>query len=182
MSWNFLETSIEYLKGVGPKRAELLKKELGVFTFYDLLMVYPFRYVDKSKFYLVNEIREDLPYVQLKGKITNVKAIGKHRPTRLTADFTDKTGTLKLVWFKGLKWYINKFKPNTEYIVFGQARGCRRRRSGSSRPGVRTDALIPGATSSRGASCAGTNRPMAKRGGHPRVPWDGSVPGAVPLG
>lgn len=121
MSNNFLETSIEYLKGVGPKRAELLKKELGVFTFYDLLLIYPFRYVDKSKFYKVKEIHEDLPYVQLKGKITNVKAIGKHRPTRLTADFSDNTGRIKLVWFKGIKWYINKFDPHTEYIVFGQA-------------------------------------------------------------
>ncbi len=122
MSWNFLETSIEYLKGVGPKRAELLKKELGVFTFYDLLMVYPFRYVDKSKFYQVREINDDLPYVQLKGKITNVKAIGKHRPTRLTADFSDQSGRIRLVWFKGIKWFINKFNANTEYIVFGQAK------------------------------------------------------------
>lgn len=121
MSRSFLDTSIEYLKGVGPKRAELLKKELGVFTFSDLLMVFPFRYIDKSKFYKVNEISSDLPYVQLKGKITNVKAIGKHRTTRLTATFSDDTGSITLVWFKGIKWYINKFNPNTEYIIFGQA-------------------------------------------------------------
>ena len=121
MSVNILDTSIEYLKGVGPKRAEVLKKELGVFTFNDLMMIFPFRYVDKSKFYLVKEIREGLPYVQLKGKITNVKSIGKSRNTRLTARFSDSTGSITLVWFKGIKWYINKFNPNTEYIVYGQA-------------------------------------------------------------
>ena len=77
MSTNILDTSIEYLKGVGPKRAAMLKREIGVHTFDDLIQYYPFRYIDKSKVHKVSEIRSDLAYVQLKGTISNVKKIGK---------------------------------------------------------------------------------------------------------
>jgi len=120
MSTNILDTSIEYLKGVGPKRAAMLKKEIGVHTFGDLIQYYPFRYIDKSKIHKVSEIRADLAYVQLKGTISNVRKLGKPRSQRLTAMLSDHTGSIELVWFKGIKWLEGKFKPGVEYIVFGK--------------------------------------------------------------
>jgi len=117
---NILDTAIEYLKGVGPQRAEILKKELGVFTFGDLIYVYPFRYMDKSKFYKVNEINSDLAYVQLKGYIDNIEMIGTKRIIRMTARFRDETGSLELVWFNGFKWLKNKFNSNQQYVIFGK--------------------------------------------------------------
>lgn len=120
MSQDILKTSIEYLKGVGPRRGELLRQEAGIFTFGDLLEFFPFRYVDRSKYYKVNEIREDFPYVQLRGTISNVELHGARRATRMTALFSDASGTLDLVWFNGIKWLKTAFKPNVEYIVFGK--------------------------------------------------------------
>lgn len=120
MSQEYLKTSIEYLKGVGPKRGELLRKEAQVFTFGDLLEFFPFRYVDRSRFYKISEISEDLPYVQLRGFIANVELHGHKRATRMTATLRDETGTLELVWFQGIKWLKSTFKPNVEYIVFGK--------------------------------------------------------------
>jgi ATP-dependent DNA helicase RecG len=120
MSDTFLDTPIEYLKGVGPQRAELLKKELRVFNFYDLLTQYPFRYVDRTKFYKVKDINIELPYVQLRGKILRTETMGANRAKRFVAYFTDETGTLELVWFRGLKWIADKVKPNVEYVIFGR--------------------------------------------------------------
>ncbi|MCD4773411.1 MAG: ATP-dependent DNA helicase RecG [Bacteroidales bacterium] len=120
MPKNFLETPIEYLKGVGPKRAELLKKELNIFTFEDMVEYYPFRYVDRSKFYSVKDIISDASYIQLKGTISDMKLLGKNRKQRLSAQFSDKTGSIELVWFKGIKWVKDKIKPDVEYIVFGK--------------------------------------------------------------
>ena len=120
MYYDFLNTSITYLKGVGPKRAELLNKELNIYTYNDLLNYFPFRYVDKSKFHKVNEIRNDLTYVQLKGKISNIQIIGEGRGKRASAFFSDETGEIELIWFKGIKWLKDKFKTNEEYIVFGK--------------------------------------------------------------
>ena len=120
MYYDFLNTSITYLKGVGPKRAELLNKELNIFSYNDLLNYFPFRYVDKSKFHKVNEIRNDLTYVQLKGKISNIQIIGEGRGKRAAAFFSDETGEIELIWFKGIKWLKDKFKTNEEYIVFGK--------------------------------------------------------------
>lgn len=114
------ETPIEYLKGVGPQRAEMLKKELGVFTFGDLVSYYPFRYADRSKFYKVNEINSDLAYVQMKGYIDKIEMIGAKRIIRMTARFRDDTGSLELVWFAGFKWLKDKFKAGQEYIIFGK--------------------------------------------------------------
>jgi ATP-dependent DNA helicase RecG len=114
------ETSIEYLKGVGPQRAELLKQELGIFTFGDLSCYYPFRYVDKSKFYKVAEINNDLPYVQIKGYIDKIEMTGGKRIVRMNARFRDETGTLELVWFNGFKWLKDKFNPHQQYIIFGK--------------------------------------------------------------
>ena len=117
---NISDTAIEYLKGVGPQRAEMLKKELGIFTFGELLYYYPFRYIDKSKFYKVSEINSDLSYVQLKGFIDNIEMIGGKRIIRMTARFRDETGSMELVWFNGFKWLKDKFNPNQKYVIFGK--------------------------------------------------------------
>lgn len=120
MSFNFLDTAIEFLKGVGPKRAGLLKNELGICKFQDLLNYYPFRYIDRSKFSSVSSIQSDSAYIQLKGKIHGLKTLGKPRAQRLVGFLRDDTGDIELVWFKGLKWVVDKIKPNEDYIVFGK--------------------------------------------------------------
>ncbi len=114
------ETPIEYLKGVGPQRAEILRNELGVFTFNDLLVYYPFRYVDKSKFYKINEIKSDLAYVQIKGFIDKIELVGEKRIVRMTARFRDETGSIELIWFNGFKWLKDKFNPLQQYVIFGK--------------------------------------------------------------
>ena len=116
----FFDTPIEFLKGVGPHRAELIQKELRLFTFGDFIQHYPFRYEDRTKFYQVLEVNETMPYVQLKGKISHCEVIGKGFKKRLTALFTDETGELELVWFQGIQWVLDKIKPGIEYIVFGK--------------------------------------------------------------
>jgi ATP-dependent DNA helicase RecG len=122
MSNNFLNTPIEYLKSVGPQKGELLKKELRIFNYTNLLTYYPFRYVDRTKFYKVNEVTADLPYIQLRGKIVHTEMVGVKRTQRFVATFTDGTGTLELVWFQGAKWISEKLKPHltNEYVVFGK--------------------------------------------------------------
>jgi ATP-dependent DNA helicase RecG len=120
MAFNFSESSVEFLKGVGPQRAETLKKELGIFTFDDLLHYFPFRYVDRSRFYTISEINEDQPYIQLKGTIKTITAQGDKRAVRLIALFGDETGTVELVWFQGIKWMRDKLRAGTKYIVFGK--------------------------------------------------------------
>ena len=117
---NLLETNITYLKGVGPKRAELLKKELNIVTYEDMLNYFPFRYVDKSKFYKVSDITTDTTWFQLKGKVSNVTPVGDKRTKYITANFTDDTGSIGLVWFRGLQWVKNRFEPGKEYLIFGK--------------------------------------------------------------
>ncbi len=120
MSFSFLDTPIEYLKGVGPQRAKSLKQELGILNFDHLLNYFPFRYIDRSKFYKVSQINSTNTYIQLKGKISNMQQIGQGRAKRLTATFTDDAGSLELVWFRGTKWIKESIKPHTEYVVFGK--------------------------------------------------------------
>lgn len=118
---DYFETSIEYLKGVGPKRAEILQKELGIFRFRDLLYYFPFRYVDRSRFYKISEIAPDLPYIQLKGTLASLEVIpGKGRNARMRAILRDDSGSVELVWFSGVKWIKDTLQLNTEYIVFGR--------------------------------------------------------------
>lgn len=117
---DFLNTPIEYLKGVGPKRAELLKEELEISTFAHLLVYFPFRYVDRSKFYPINEVKTDIPLIQVKGKLIALQQVGAGRAKRLVGYLQDDTGILELVWFKGLKWVIQKLVVNKEYVVFGK--------------------------------------------------------------
>lgn len=116
----WLDSDIKYLPGVGPKRAELLGTELGIKTFYDLLYTFPFRYVDRSRFYSVREIDSSSAWIQLRGRITRIEKAGTGRSLRLIARFTDGTGSIDLVFFKGLKWMEEKLQAGPEYIVFGK--------------------------------------------------------------
>ncbi|HCQ14913.1 MAG TPA: ATP-dependent DNA helicase RecG, partial [Cryomorphaceae bacterium] len=116
-----LDTSIEYLKGVGPAKAELLKKEAQIFSFGDLLHLFPFRYVDRSQFYTIAEIRDADTEVQIVGRITQLEEVaGKGRHKRLVATFTDKTGSVELVWFQGARWIKTALKVNEPYVLFGK--------------------------------------------------------------
>jgi ATP-dependent DNA helicase RecG len=115
-----LDTTIEFLKGVGPKRAEILQKELGIFTYAHLLTYYPFRYIDRTRFYKINELNPELPYVQILGRITGKETIGEKHKKRITARLTDETGTIELVWFQSLKWVEENVMRGKVYIVFGK--------------------------------------------------------------
>jgi len=117
---DFLKTPIEFLKGVGASRAEMLRKELGIFTFNDLLFHFPFRHVDRSKIYTCKEIEGELTFIQLKGVISNMKVTGTKRSQRLIADFRDSSGKIELIWFQGIKWIMESIKPGKEYLVFGK--------------------------------------------------------------
>jgi ATP-dependent DNA helicase RecG len=120
VQYNILKTPIEYLKGVGPAKADLLKKELHIFTYQDLLFHYPYRYADRSKFYKINEIKSVDVEVQVIGVITSAEELGQKRGKRLVAKFRDATGTVDLVWFKGIKWIKNSLKLNTPYILYAK--------------------------------------------------------------
>jgi len=117
---DFLDTNITYLTGVGPKRADLFGKELNISTFRDLLYYFPFKYIDRTKFYKIGELDPELPYVQIKGLIKGFYTEGNRAGKRLVADFYDETGTIKLIWFKGTKWITGSYTPGVEYIVFGK--------------------------------------------------------------
>ncbi|MDD2594742.1 MAG: ATP-dependent DNA helicase RecG [Bacteroidales bacterium] len=117
---NILDTDIKFLQGVGPKRAELLLKELGISTFRDMLYTFPYRYADRSKFYSISEIDSSNVYIQIRGKITKIAIVGEKRGRRLVANFTDGTGYIELVFFQGIKWMQEKLKIGPEYIVFGK--------------------------------------------------------------
>jgi len=117
---DFFDTPIEFLKGVGPQRSELLRKELNIFTFGDLLSHFPFRYVDRTKFYKVKEAHADLPYIQLKGVLKNAVIRGENRKKFLTGKFEDETGSIDLVWFQSVNYIAPSLKLNAEYIVFGK--------------------------------------------------------------
>jgi ATP-dependent DNA helicase RecG len=114
-----LDTSIEYLKGVGPARAELLQKELGIFTYAHLLHYYPFRYIDRSKFHKINEVVDDSEYVQIKGVLYKFELSGSGPKKRLIGYFKDETGVLELVWFKGINW-VQQIQTGAEYIIYGK--------------------------------------------------------------
>ncbi len=115
-----LQTPIEYLKGVGPQRGELLRKELDIQVFGDLLKYYPFRYVDRSIIHQVKEITPLTQYIQLKGHITGFRQAGTGRQKRLMATFRDETGEIELVWFQGADWILKTLKVNTAYLIFGK--------------------------------------------------------------
>ena len=118
---NLLLTPIEYLKGVGPSRGELLRKELGIHKYADLINFYPNRYIDRTRYYKINELQNNVAEVQIIGKIINVKTVefGKGRK-RLVATFVDDTGQMELVWFQGHKWVRESLKINEVCVIFGK--------------------------------------------------------------
>ncbi len=115
-----LQTPIEYLKGIGPSRANLLKQELNLFTFQDLLHFFPHRYIDRSTFYKINDLPKNSSEVQIKGEIIKVEMIRQKRGKRLVATFTDGQNNMELVWFRGHQWIKESLKLNTAYAIFGR--------------------------------------------------------------
>jgi len=109
-----------YLPGVGPKRAEILKRELRIVSYEDLVYYFPYKYVDRSRIYRISEMRPDMQYIQLKGRITSLRTVGEGRSKRMSAVFSDETGKVELVWFKGLKFVKSSIRANAIYIVFGK--------------------------------------------------------------
>ncbi len=121
MQYQLLETPIEYLKGVGPNRGEVLKKELQIFRYKDLLNFYPYKYLDRTKFYKINELSTSLvSEIQIIGKIIHLKTVEQKRGKRLVATFTDGTSKMELVWFQGIKWIKENIALNSPYVVFGK--------------------------------------------------------------
>ncbi|GMN05070.1 ATP-dependent DNA helicase RecG [Croceitalea sp. MTPC5] len=120
MNPNFLQTPVVYLKGVGPNRAEILKTELGIETYGDLLQLYPNRYLDKTQYYKINQLKDSGADVQILGKIIHLKTVEQKRGKRLVATFIDDTGQLELVWFRGQKWIRENLKLNEPYVIFGR--------------------------------------------------------------
>lgn len=116
----FLNQEIKFLPGVGPKRAELLNKELKIRTFNDLIYYFPYKYIDRTKFYKISEVHAQMPYIQIKGKIRAFETVGEGKKQRLTALFSDDTGSIELVWFRAIKYQKEHLKINKIYIVFGK--------------------------------------------------------------
>lgn len=117
---DFSTQDIKFLPGVGPGKAELFNKELSIFTVEDLLRHYPYRYVDRSRFYKIRELREDMPFVQIKGKFVRFEKVGEGKKMRLSAMFSDGENILELVWFRGVRFVTDKYKTGVEYVAFGK--------------------------------------------------------------
>jgi ATP-dependent DNA helicase RecG len=115
-----LDSNIEYLKGVGPQRAETLKTDLGISTCRDLLFHYPFRYIDRTKFHRIRDVHQDGETVQLRGTLRRVETMGEGKSKRLVATLRDETGIMDLVWFRSLQWLEKSLQVGKEYIVFGR--------------------------------------------------------------
>ncbi|MFT3795710.1 MAG: ATP-dependent DNA helicase RecG [Flavobacterium sp.] len=120
MQMSLLQTPIEYLKGVGPSRGALLRKELGIHKYEDLINFYPNRYIDRTRYYKINELRENPAEVQLIGKIIHLKTVEQKRGKRLVATFVDDTGQMELVWFQGHKWIRESLQLNVPIVIFGK--------------------------------------------------------------
>jgi len=111
---------LTYIPGVGGARADILKKELQLFNQEQMLYYFPYKYVDRSKIYKISELTSNLPYIQVIGRFQSFQMVGAGRGKRLSANFTDGTGVLELVWFKGVKYVVDKYKPGVDYVVFGK--------------------------------------------------------------
>ncbi|MDE3185229.1 MAG: ATP-dependent DNA helicase RecG [Bacteroidota bacterium] len=120
-SASILNSPIEYLKGVGPLRGDILKKEAGIYTFNDLLQYFPFRHIDRTQITPISKINSETEYVQVKGKLTSVETLGERRGRRLVATLYDGTGELELVWFQGVNWIQKSLHIGAPYLVFGKA-------------------------------------------------------------
>ena len=117
---DIIQTPIDYLKGVGPSRAKLLRSELGVKTFQDLIYLFPRRYIDRTQFYSIGSLLQNSSEIQVIGQITGFREISQKRGKRLVASFQDSTGQIELVWFRGHKWIRENLKIRTTYVVFGK--------------------------------------------------------------
>ena len=117
---NLTDTHIKFLKGVGPKRAELFAGELGLNSIGDLLRYYPYKYIDRTKIYTIAEVDTSLTHIQLRGRITSFRREGAKYRQRLVATFSDTTGSIDLIWFQGTKWAEKSYEIGMEYIVFGR--------------------------------------------------------------
>ena len=115
-----MQTALVYLKGVGPERARLLKEELQLKTFQDLLHFFPNRYIDRSRFYPINDLPKNNSEIQIKGRITSVSYVTQKRGKRMVARFEDGTGQMELIWFRGHQWIRDQLKINEEYVIFGR--------------------------------------------------------------
>lgn len=120
MTEQILTTPVEYLKGVGTQRADILKKDLAIFTYQDLLEHYPFRYIDRTRFYKIRELNGDLPAVQVLGRIISKDVIGEKQAKRLVANFKDDTGSIELVWFQSIRWMEKVIQPGAVFMIFGK--------------------------------------------------------------
>lgn len=120
MAIGFLQNPIEYLKGVGPLRADLLKKELGIFTYEDLLNHFPFRHIDRTRVSVISELTQEADFAQVAGVVLQVEILGQRAGKRLVAQFKDKTGIMELTWFKGINWIQKTIIPGQSYLVFGR--------------------------------------------------------------
>ena len=117
---DFLDQNIKFLPGVGPKKAELFKKELEISSLQDLLYYFPYKYIDRTRFHQISEVNVHDTYIQIKGKIKKFEVLGEGRKQRLSALFYDETGSLDLVWFSGFKYIRENLKSETTYVVFGK--------------------------------------------------------------
>ena len=115
-----LSSELKYLPGIGPKRSELLEKELGLRTWEDLLYHFPFRHIDRTRLYHISEVLPDMPYVQLQGRFVSMELVGEGRKKRLVAHFTDGYGWMDCVWFNGVQYMVRQIKLHHDYIVFGK--------------------------------------------------------------
>ncbi len=115
-----LITPIEYLKGVGPQKADVLKKELQIFTIGDLLQDYPFRYIDRTKFHKIRELHPDMVGAQVLGRLMSLQEVGEKRAKRLVGQFKDDTGMMELVWFQSIAWLRKGLKVGAAYIIYGK--------------------------------------------------------------
>ncbi len=117
---HYLEQDIQFLAGVGPKRAQLLRNELQIGTFGELLHYYPFRYIDRSRFFQLNELTESSPWVQVRGHVTAMQKAGDGRKERLILTFSDPTGSVKVLFFKGIAYWVKRFRAGVDYTLFGK--------------------------------------------------------------
>ncbi|MEM9981993.1 MAG: ATP-dependent DNA helicase RecG, partial [Bacteroidota bacterium] len=120
MNNSFFDTKVEFIKGVGEQRAKQLNTELRIFNYGDLIQHYPYRHEDRTKFQKIAEINEELPYIQLKGKMKYMETVGEGYKQRLVVHFRDGSGEVELIWFKGINWVKKSIQLNQEYIVFGK--------------------------------------------------------------
>ncbi|PQA56085.1 ATP-dependent DNA helicase RecG [Siphonobacter curvatus] len=117
---NFFDTKIEFLKGVGPQKGALLNTELNIFTFGDLLQHYPFRYEDRTRFFRISELREEMAGAQIKGRLRTWEVIGEGHKARLVGQFSDGSGTMELTWFQGISFLEKSLHRDGQYIVYGK--------------------------------------------------------------